>query len=228
MLDSLRAAIERERRFVDDASHELRTPLALHKTELELAQRYGRDEAELRASIDSAIEEVDRLIGLSESLLLVARASGGSVPIERRPIHSGELLEGIARRFEARSRALGRRIAVEGEDLELSGDRVRLEQAMTGLLDNALRHGDGEVRLFAVRGESGVALHVTDRGDGFEGGFLEHAFERFSRADSARTGPGSGLGLSIVGAIAEAHGGTAAARNASDGGADVWIEIPDA
>jgi signal transduction histidine kinase len=108
----------------------------------------------------------------------------------------------------------------------VKGDRLRLEQALANLVDNALRYGDGEVRLMASQANGVVELHVTDEGDGFPPEFIEHAFERFSRADHARSRGGTGLGLSIVRVIAEAHGGTAHAANPDGGGADVWVALP--
>jgi two-component system OmpR family sensor kinase len=226
MLARLTQAIERERRFVDDASHELRTPLALHKTELELAQRYGSSEAELRSSIASATEEVDRLIGLSESLLLVARSGGEAMHLDRSECESHELLAGVARRFEARAGNEGRTISVEPGSIAFSADRLRVEQALTALVDNALRHGGGTVTLRAERTDDAAVLHVIDGGRGFETEFLPRAFERFSTSDEARTSGGTGLGLAIVDAIAGAHGGCTGAANLAGGGADVWIGLP--
>jgi heavy metal sensor kinase len=226
MLERLEAALEHERRFVDDASHELRTPLALHKTELEVALRHGNDPAELRAAIASAIEEVDRLIGLAEDLLVVARSEETAGKLHRGPVDPAELLATVATRFESRATQSGRRIEVEavGDGVAIEGDRARLEQALTNMVDNALRYGDGAVRLAARRANGSVELHVIDSGAGFPEGFIPHAFERFSRADPARGRGGTGLGLAIVETIAVAHGGSAHAANRS--GADVWIELP--
>jgi two-component system OmpR family sensor kinase len=227
MLDRLEAAIERERRFVDDASHELRTPLALHKTELELALRYAASEAELRAAIASAVGEIDRLVQLAEDLLVVARSQEGELALAREQLRAGDLFATIGERFSARAAQAERHVYVDGDsDARLLGDRVRLEQALTGLVDNALRHGDGEVRLWARRDGNAVELHVGDRGPGFDPEFIGRAFERFSRADEARGRGGTGLGLAIVETIARAHGGSAHAVNDPDGGADVWIELP--
>ena len=109
MLDRLEAALERERRFVDDASHELRTPLALHKTELEVALRYATDEDELRAAIGSAIEEVDRLIQLAEDLLVVARSDEGGLRAQARPRAPSSAARRPSReRFGARAAEDGR------------------------------------------------------------------------------------------------------------------------
>jgi two-component system, OmpR family, sensor kinase len=228
MLARLEAALEHERRFVDDASHELRTPLALHKTELELALRHGSDTAELRAAIASAIEEVDRLIGLAEDLLVVARSEETGGKLQRAPLDPAELLATVATRFESRAVESGRRIEVEpvGAGVAIEGDRARLEQALTNMVDNALRYGDGAVRLSARRANGAVELHVIDSGSGFPEPFIAHAFERFSRADPARGRGGTGLGLAIVETIAVAHGGSAHAANRS--GADVWIHLPAA
>ena len=228
MLDRLETAVERERRFVDDASHELRTPLALHKTALELALRYEEGDAELRAAVVSSVEEVDRLIQLAEDLLVVARSEAGDLAINRERLPAVRLLGAVAARFEAHGRESGRSVSVDVDPaLELDADPLRIEQALTNLVDNAMRHGAGDVRLYAEASPSSVRLHVSDEGEGFPPDFLAIAFERFSRADAARTSGGSGLGLAIVATIAGAHGGGAGARNAPTG-ADAWIELPRA
>ena len=95
------------------------------------------------------------------------------------------------------------------------------------MVDNALRHGRGEIVLSAARRNGHVELHVRDHGPGFPAEFLPAAFERFSRADEARSRGGTGLGLAITSAVAVAHGGTAHAANCEDGGADVWLALPD-
>lgn len=228
MLDRLETAIERERRFVDDASHELRTPLALHKTALELALRYESDDPGLREAVASSIEDVDRLTQLAEDLLVVARSEAGELAINRERVRVRPLLESVATRFEARAGEAGRRIEVAAPaDLEVEADPLRIEQALTNMVDNALRHGKGAVGLRAEAGDGAVRLRVDDEGTGFGDQFLPTAFERFSRADPARTSGGSGLGLAIVETIARAHGGRA---GADDGpvGPDVWIELPRA
>ena len=229
MLDRLEGAIERERQFVDDASHELRTPLALHKTELELALRYAENEAELRAAIASAVGEIDRLVQLAEDLLVVARSQEGELALAREPLRAGDLFATIAERFHTRAAQSQRSLDADGDSgANILGDRVRLEQALTSLVDNALRHGGGDVRLWAQRNGSLVELHVGDRGPGFDPDFIGQAFERFTRADEARGRGGTGLGLAIVETIARAHGGSAHAVNDPEGGADVWIELPRA
>jgi signal transduction histidine kinase len=226
MLGRLEAALERERNFVADAGHELRTPLALLKTELELALRHPRPAAELRSAIESAAEEADRLTHLAENLLVIASADQRRLSVRREPTDAGTLLRQSTTHFAAQT-ADGRIIHADSDaGVVLLADRVRLEQALRNLLDNALRHGSGEVRVFARRRGDQLELHVTDDGPGFPADYLPRAFERFSRPDTGRTGGGTGLGLSIVHATAHAHGGTAHAANRPEGGADVWLVLP--
>jgi len=226
MLARLEAAFARERTFVSDASHELRTPLSILKAELELAVREGRSPEELRAALGSAAEETDRLVRLAEDLLVIARLDEGKLALRRADVDLGDLLSTVAARFDPRARAAGRSLeVVAGEGAVVRGDRARLEQAVGNLVDNALRHGAGDVVL-ALRAGGGAELHVIDAGPGLPPDFIDHAFERFARADGGRSRGGAGLGLAIVEAIAASHGGSARAANLPGGGADVWIHLP--
>ncbi len=227
MLSRLEHALERERDFVADAGHELRTPLALLRTELELALRHAESPEELREAVQASSEEVDRLAQLAEDLLLIARSDKGQLPLRLDQLDVADVLTSVSTRFEWRAEAAGRALqATAPSGLQVHADRLRIEQAVGNLVDNALRHGVGEVRVSAAATNGQVELHVTDEGEGFPDDFLEQAFDRFTRADSARARGGSGLGLSIVRAIAEAHGGTAHAANRDEGGADVWVVLP--
>jgi heavy metal sensor kinase len=227
MLGRLEAAIERERAFVDDASHELRTPLAMHKTELELALRYAKTPGEMRAAMASAIVEVDRLIQLAEDLLVLARSHDGKLALDLRRVGVADLLGDLRERFSSRMDEAGRSLVVEpANGLTVDADRLRLEQALSNLVENAIDHGDGEITIRASDAGGEVAIHVEDRGPGFAPEFIGRAFERFSQADSSRGGEGTGLGLAIVDAIARAHRGSAHASNREGDGADVWIALP--
>jgi signal transduction histidine kinase len=125
----------------------------------------------------------------------------------------------------------------EGGDTRVDADRLRLDQAIGTIVDNALRYGGGTITLSAVPAPAAagvpgapapapaIEIHVTDEGEGFPPDFLDRAFERFSRAPGVRDG-GAGLGLAIVATVAEAHGGSAHAANRPAGGADVWILVP--
>jgi signal transduction histidine kinase len=229
MLDRLEAGMERERRFVAEASHELRTPLSLLKTELELALRRPRSADELRAALSSAVEETDRLVLLADDLLVLARSDEGELRLAAEPVSVRELLATVERRFLARAGQAGRVLEVELPDaLEVAGDRLRLEQALGNLVDNALRYGAGTVRLEAARGNDSVELRVSDGGPGFPAEFLPHAFERFTRADDSRVRGSAGLGLALVDARAPPPGGPATAANAPGSGAVVTLTLPTA
>jgi len=226
MLARLEAGLARERRFVADASHELRTPLSSLKTELELALRRPRSRDEQEQALRSAVEEVDRLVRLAGDLLVLARADEGKLPLSLSRHFVREVLDAVAGRFDSRARAAGRSLEVDASpEWVISGDRLRLEQALGNLVDNALRHGAGTIRVTARSDDDSFELAVSDEGAGFPTEFLPHAFERFSRAEVARSGGGAGLGLGIAEAIARAHGGTATATN-SAGGPVVTLRIP--
>jgi signal transduction histidine kinase len=227
MLERLGEALEHERAFVADASHELRTPLAILRTELELALAAGRSPEELRAALASAAEETDRLTQLSEDLLTIAQTVRGELPLRIARLSMREVLESVGRRFSGRAEESGRKIGVAAApSLMLDADRLRLDQAVGSMVDNALRYGAGAIEIAAIAGGGSVEIHVLDRGAGFPAEFLERAFERFSRASSSNRDGGSGLGLAIVQTVVRAHGGEAHAANREGGGADVWLTLP--
>ena len=226
MLARLEAALDHERRFVADASHELRTPLALLKAELELALRRPRTAEQLRAAVESAAEETDRLVLLAEDLLLIARSDQEVLGLRIEPVDLGALARSTADRFVERASSVQRRVDVEiPSRTEVSADRLRLEQALRNLVDNALGYGEGTITITARPVGDAIEIHVVDEGQGFSQEVAARAFERFARGDDARTRGGSGLGLAIVEAVAQAHGG-AAGIAPSGKGADVWISLP--
>ncbi|HEX3434885.1 MAG TPA: HAMP domain-containing sensor histidine kinase [Solirubrobacteraceae bacterium] len=227
MLQRLGEALAHERRFVADASHELRTPLAILKTELELALARGRTREELQAALESAAEETDRLTQLAEDLLVLAQTDEGSLAVTLQETDVGVLMEDVRSRFARRAGESGRVLEVSvAESVRVRLDRLRVEQALGNLVDNALRYGGGSVTLTADVHNGSIELHVVDRGRGFSEEFAERAFERFSRAETSHGKPGSGLGMAIVDSIARAHEGSAGLANRTGGGADVWLVLP--
>jgi signal transduction histidine kinase len=162
--------------------------------------------------------------------LLLARADHGRLPLRVRPLQPRGLLKAAAARARAAAATRGRQIVVR--DLApgswLLGDLDRAAQALDNLVSNALRYGGGTITLTA-RDEDGrlLGLHVADEGSGFAEDIAGRAFQRFTRGKRARD-PGSGLGLSLVAAIATAHHGVAAVANLPEGGADAWIALPRA
>ncbi|MDA8322695.1 MAG: ATP-binding protein [Actinomycetota bacterium] len=233
LLARLHGALARQRGFVADASHELRTPLAVLGAELELASRPGRSREDLAQAVAGAGDEVARLTRITNDLLVLARSDEGRLPVrpQRTPVRS--LLDRSAEAAAPRARGAGAGCVVRApDDLLARLDPDRIRQAVDNLIDNALRFAPAgsTVTVSARAAGPDLVIEVTDAGPGFPAEFLPHAFERFRRPDTgrARSEGGAGLGLAIVAAIAVAHGGTVAARNAGDGGAVVTIVLPGA
>jgi two-component system OmpR family sensor kinase len=231
MLARLQEAMEQERRFVADASHELRTPLANLKAEVDLALRRARSADELGAALRSVRDETDRLNRLAEDLLVLARLSEDGLQLRRESTDLGRLVTETADSFAGRAEGLGVGLVTDVEgDLVATVDGMRLRQAIGNLLDNALRSTPrgGRVTAAARATPEGSFLEVTDTGPGFRAEFIDRAGEGFRRPDLARgrTSGGAGLGLAIVRAIVDAHGGTMHVENAAEGGARVSISLP--
>ena len=231
MLDRLQAALERERRLVDDASHELRTPLANLKAELDLALRRARTQPELEAALRSAADESDRLSRLAADLLVLARAERGRLPVQTENVDVAALAGEAIAAFAGRATAEGVSLTCDvAGGTRARVDEARLRQALDNLLDNAIRNAPpgGSVAIVGETGAGELRLGVADTGPGFRDDFLEAAFEPFSRADAGRSrnDGGAGLGLAIVRAIAESHGGSVVARNLPEGGALVELRLP--
>ncbi|KAA1417832.1 HAMP domain-containing protein [Nocardioides humilatus] len=200
MLERLDDGLERERRFVADASHELRTPLALLLTEVELALSGDRSPGELREALRSVEEEVRRLITLSEDLLALASAEAGNLELAATEVDLADLADDVLRRFQATAEAAGRAVTLEvAGPAPVVADADQLGRVISNLVDNALRHGAGAVRV-AVSTEGAEALiAVSDEGTGF---VESRPLERFAGSNGS-----SGLGLAIVDEIVRAHGG---------------------
>jgi len=231
MLGRLEDAMHRERSFLDDASHELRTPLTALKSELDVALSRPRSPEEQSAALASASEEADRLARLADDLLVLSRTRNGRVPVLREDTSLRDLLAASAKLFGARAAGAGVRISTSSPDAYVPIDGVRVRQAVDNLVDNAVRHSraGGAVALRAEIGGGVATIVVTDDGQGFPAGFAEHAFEPFRRASSDRRdggdAGGAGLGLAIVRAIAQSHGGTVRAENRPEGGARVTLTL---
>src|SRR5262244_1383853 len=137
----------------------------------------------MRAAIGSALTEVDRLSALAEDLLVLSRSEQGKLALHLRRVQVAELLGDVRERFASRIDGSGRSLVIEpANGLTVEADPLRLEQALTNLIENAIQHGGGEITVRAGQAVDGsLEIHVTDRGRGFPPDFIEHAFERFSR-----------------------------------------------
>jgi signal transduction histidine kinase len=206
LLDRLEEGRRRERQFLADASHELRSPLALLSAEVEWARHRRRTPAEMDVVLASIGEQTARLAALAEALLNLEEVTSTSVSAE--PVDLQAFLEGVALRFEPEASDQNRSIVVDvrgGATAEV--DPVRMDLAVGNLVGNALKYGDGTVTIRATTSEGRTDLEVVDEGHGIPDDLGDRAFQRFTRADRARTRPGNGLGLAIVAAVAHSHGG---------------------
>jgi signal transduction histidine kinase len=228
MLDRLESALARERRFVAEASHELRTPLALLRMELDLATSQPRSHEELLEAIRSADEEVERLTRLSEDLLLLHGSSEGRSGRDRMEVVDlAAVLGAVAARFATRAVAEGRQIRVSGgPGLLVRAHHDRLDRVVSNLVDNALTHGAGAVRLEARALDGRARIDVIDDGVAEAPAGVD-PFETFAARPGARRSGGRGLGLSIARAIVEESGGSVTLGSPPTGkGTVATIELP--
>jgi two-component system OmpR family sensor kinase len=228
MLDRIEASDRRLRRFVADASHELRTPLAAVRAYAELFDRGAASRPDdLERSMSGITRESERMSLLVDDLLLLARLDEGR-PLERKPVDLAQLVgEAVD---AARVVEPDRPIELSVEPATVIGDEARLRQVLDNLLANARAHTPAgtPVSVELRRVDGWAELTVADHGAGLTEEQAERVFERFYRADTsrARASGGAGLGLSIVAAVTEAHGGTAAARPTPGGGATFVVTLP--
>jgi two-component system, OmpR family, sensor kinase len=226
MLERLQVSLGRERRFVDDASHELRTPLGILKAELDLALSRSRTLEEMEATLRRASAETNRLARLAQDLLVLSRTEGGHIPVHREDVVLRDVLEEACRDQRERARSARIELVVRASEERARLDPVRLRQAVVNLVDNSIRHvpAGGTILVQAGTKGRGVDVSVEDSGPGFPPEFLPRAFEPFARGEppTAET-QGAGLGLAIVRAVAESHGGSATVENLPGGGARVRL-----
>jgi heavy metal sensor kinase len=230
MLDRLQQGVADKQRFIADASHELRTPLAVMRSEIDVSLRSRSVTQEAREVLESAAEEVERMTGIVENLLTLARIDEGKLDLLRSPVALSDVANAVAMKLGGLAQAKGISLDVAGDGAVVRGDRPRLYQAVANLVDNAVKYtpAGGEVRVSIWRKDQQAGLTVRDSGPGIPAEALPRIFERFVRADAARSrgGGGSGLGLAIVREIVEAHGGTVWVESDPGHGSAFSLELP--
>jgi signal transduction histidine kinase len=226
-----REALDRQRTFVADASHELKTPLSLVKINAEVMKRDPTN-PENGEIIEDQLSEIDRMDALLSDLLVLARLDAGRLEVEEKPFDLSVVAAETAGRFLTRAAAEGVRLEVEIPDrLPVRGDPGSTSQILAALLDNAIRYtpkgGDVIVRARQLDDDRAEAS-VEDTGPGIPPEHLPRIFDRFYRAEAARSraGGGTGLGHSIALALASAQNGDLTAGNADSGGTVFRLKLP--
>lgn len=213
----------------DHLAHELRTPLARIRGNLEVLHDATSDSATLDASA-RGMDEIDRATHLIQTILNIRAGEHNALKLHREDISLRGLLNGIADLYanSAEDRHLLLRLEAP-DDITLPLDQQRVVQAITNLLDNALSYtpAGGEILVRLETDDKGATIRVLDTGPGLKPDELEQVWQRFVRGSAASAkAPGMGLGLSLVRAIATAHGGTTGCANRDTGGAEFWISLP--
>ena len=224
------AAWDKQQAFVANASHELRTPLTLVRASAEVAQR-GLPASDARHELlGDILSECDHMSGLVDDLLLLSRLDSRALKMERSPLPASELLADMQRQVGRLAGEHQVQLTVGAAAGTVLGDPARLRQVLLILLDNALRHtpAGGQVTLAAAPAGHTVEISVADTGAGIAPEHLPHVFDRFYRADPARSGDGTGLGLAIARSLVTAQGGHIRIDSQPGVGTTVVVRLPSA
>jgi heavy metal sensor kinase len=231
MIERLDDAFQHINRFSADASHELRTPLTILQLELEGIAQNHRWHGSLGDQIGSALEETNRMSRIVESLLAISRLDAGEVKMDKARIDLGDLAASTVNEMVLLADEKLIRLHTERTaGVHVEGDRTRLQQVIVNLVDNAIKYTQegGKIEISVGREGSTAILEVSDNGPGIPPDCFPHVFERFYRADKARSraSGGAGLGLSIVKAICAAHNAEVKVSSQEGHGARFRVELP--
>lgn len=233
-LERLANSFSRIKQFTGDASHELRTPLAILKGETEVALRWAKGEEELRQTLASNLEEIDRMERITQGLLDLAKSESGEFHLSLSSFSLNDLMQDLY----IHSKTLGEPKNIQttlkmlvDHEVFIRGDQMHLHRALLNFVTNAIKYtpDGGEVTLsLALTNEHEARIHVCDNGLGIAAEHLPHIFERFYRVDEARNREigGTGLGLSIVKAIISAHHGRIRVLSTPGVGSEFIVHLP--
>jgi heavy metal sensor kinase len=232
MLDRLEVSFNRITQFTADASHELRTPLALMRTTTEVSLRTSQTVADYREAQEEVLVELEKTSSLIEKLMLLARADAGVETLQRTPVNLAECLRDACNdgRILAEAKQLKFAADIERRDLLVEGDSHALHRLFLILIDNAVKYtpAGGAITLGLRRNNGSAVAEFRDTGIGVSADDLPHIFERFYRADKARSREfgGVGLGLSIARWVAEAHNGSIEVQSTPGSGSVFRVRLP--
>jgi heavy metal sensor kinase len=226
----LEQAFQRQARFTADASHELRTPLTVIRTQCEQVLRRERGSEEYRSALAACLRSAERMSGITQGLLTLARADAGEADLARDEVALDELVRQASQETRAAFSERAVDLRLDLAPSRVHGDPVLLAEVVANLVSNAIRynHEHGRVDVRLQRENGSVVLQVADDGPGIPPEALPHVFERFFRVDPARSraSGGSGLGLAITRWIVEAHGGAITVASALERGSTFRVTLP--
>ncbi len=227
MLKRLDDSFTRLSQFSADLAHELRTPIANMLGEAQVALSRDRNSAEYRETIESTIGECERLSGIVDNLLFVARADAAREPVARKQFDARAAVEKIAAFYQTIAEDHHVAISCSGEG-QISADPAMFERAVGNLVDNALRFtpDTGSIQIALAEHATEFEVAVSDNGSGIAPEHLSRVFDRFYRAESSRGSDGAGLGLALVKSIVDLHGGTARIQSEIGRGTTVSLTFP--
>ena len=231
-LDAIAAAEKEQQQFIADVSHELRTPLTVMRGSLEVALEEDRSPEEYREAMGNALLEIRHLTRLSQNLLFLARGQAGRVTLSFANVDLAKFISEVTRDLQPAiaDRELELSLELTGEPALAFIDSDRMQQVLHNLLENAIRYTEpgGKVTVRLTRSPAEVRIEVSDTGIGIPESNLPFVFERFYRSAGARRAHpgGSGLGLSIVKWIVEAHKGTVEVASRPGEGATFTVRLP--
>lgn len=220
MFDRIQALMEGLTQVSSDIAHDLRTPLGRLRQRLELARHRGGSVAELHVALDRSIRDVDGILDTFGALLRIAQIEAHTRTSEFAELDLGAMLEAILELYQTVAEERGQSLAADIQPgLRVRGDRELLPQLFSNLVENAIRHcpQGAAIRVSAARRGGAIEAEIRDDGPGIPPELRERVFQRFFRLERSRTTPGTGLGLSLAGAIAGLHGARIALEDARPG-----------